>query len=247
MPRQMIDVFASTRAQEWGSQPGFVVGLKNAVDDEPAEIALYGIIGDPWEESDAKSVSRFLRENKGKAVNVRINSPGGLAYDGITIHNALIAHNGPVVTTIEGMAGSAASIVAMAGNPVRIYENAQLFIHRALMMAIGNVDVMDEAREWLRKTDEALARTYKAKTGRSMEKIVSWMRGKVDGTVFTAREALAEKFVDEIVQLKNSEKATASGEWKNQLRAEGGKRLKGMEAARAERIRSRRELFSPAE
>ena len=246
---QLIDLFLSTKAQQAASLPDFRVGVKNATDDEPAEIVLYGEIGNPWEAMDAKSVSNFLRHNKGKAVNVRINSPGGLAFDGITIHNALAAHDAKVTTIIEGMAGSAASIVAMAGTPVQMYENAQLFIHRASVIAVGNVDVMAEAQDWLKKIDDALARTYKAKTGRGIEKINAWMRGKVDGTIFSAKEAQGEKFVDEVVALKPGEKRSrASAAFDaTVLRREGERRLRSMEVARAQRLRERRDLFVPAE
>lgn len=177
----------------------------NAKDGE-AEIAIYGIIGDPFDGSDANTLGRFLRENRKRAINVRINSPGGLAFDGITIHNALVQHEGKVTTTIEGQAGSAASIIAVAGSPARIYENANFFIHRASLMVAGNADVFREALDWLTQLDEAIARTYKAKTGKSMDKIMQQMEGAGgDGTPFSARDAVSHKYVDEIVPLKRAE------------------------------------------
>lgn len=199
---ELINLNLSAEAQAAASSQSFRVGVKNASGDQPAEIALYGEIGDPWQACDARSVGQFLRDNKKMPVCVRINSPGGLAYDGITIHNALLAHDGPVTTMIEGMAGSAASIIAMAGQPVQIYENAQFFIHRAAVIAVGNRDMMAEAQNWLDKIDEAICRTYKGKTGAAYDKIMAMMIGKVDGTVFTAREAVAAKFCDEVISLK---------------------------------------------
>lgn len=247
--RQFIEIMLSAEAQKAASSDSFRLGLKNAKGDEPAEIALYGEIGDPWQASDARSVGAFLRENKGRAVNVRINSPGGLAYDGITIHNALLQHDGPVTTVIEGMAGSAASIIAMAGQPVKIFENAQLFIHRASVIAIGNRDMMAEAIDWLDKIDEAIARTYKAKTGKALEKINNLMRGKVDGTMFSAREAVSEKFCDEVVSLKkDGEKNELETIYRaDDLRGEAENRLHFVEAARASRLRERAEMFMPME
>lgn len=261
--RSLIDINLSAEAQKAGTSDSFKVGVKNAKDDEAAEIVLYGEIGNPWEAADARSVGEFLRGNRGKDVNVRINSMGGLAYDGITIHNALLAHDGKVTTIVEGMAGSAASIIAMAGDPVQMYENAHLFIHRALLIAIGNRDSMEEAMTWLDKVDDAIARTYKAKTGKALDKIHELMRGKVDGTMFTAREAVAMKFADQIVSLKDgtakaslsdtmqelrdSASKTAATLAELNLRPEAESRLRFVESARAERIRSRRELFVPAE
>lgn len=222
------------------SSESFRVGVRNSKDDDPAEIALYGTIGDPWEASDARSVGAFLRANKGKGVNVRINSMGGLAFDGITIHNALLAHDGPVTTIIEGVAGSAASVIAMAGSPVQIYENAQLFIHRASLIAIGNRDTMAEAIDWLDKLDDGIARTYKAKTGKTLDKLLAMMKGKVDGTTMTAREAVDMKFCDALISLKTG----AAKNDGSDFRTEAERRLLSIDAARAERIRSRRELFS---
>ncbi len=249
MSKQLIEVFLSATAQEAASSSSFRVGVRNATSDQPAEIVLYGEIGNPWTATDARGVGQFLRDNKGKAVNVRINSPGGLAYDGITIHNALLKHDGKVTTIIEGMAGSAASIIAMAGNPVTMYDNASLFIHRASVVAIGNVDVMAEAQVWLGKIDEAIVRTYKAKTGKAADKIRELMKGKVDGTVFTAQEALDGKWIDEIVNLKKGSKATAMATFSAtvDLKKEAQQRFHNLEVMRAERLRSRRDMFSPAE
>jgi len=240
--RQLIEIQLSAEAQKAASSQSFRVGIKNATNDDPAEIEIYGEIGDQFEGCDARSISAFLRSNRGKAVNVRLNSPGGLAYDGITIHNALLAHDGPVKCIIDGMAGSAASVIAMAGQPLQMYENAQLFIHRASVIAIGNVDMMDEAKNWLSKIDDAIARTYKAKTGKAYDKIMSLMKGKTDGTVFTAREAKDAGFIDEILSLKNGNPIAMGAA---DLRSEAEQRLSYVESAKLQRIRSRRELFAP--
>jgi ATP-dependent protease ClpP protease subunit len=181
-----------------------LIGAKNAAGKEPAEIVLYGEVGNPYENMDAASVGSFLRANKGAPVVVRINSFGGSAYDGITIRNALANHDGKTTSIIEGIAGSAASIIAIGAQRVKMLENASYFIHRASVGAVGNEDMMLEAAQWLRQLDDAIARTYKAKTGKAMEKIREWMRGRVDGTNFSAAEALAEKFIDEVLPLKAS-------------------------------------------
>ena len=241
--RQLIEINLSVEGQKAASSESFRVGVKNAAPGEPAEIEVYGQIGDPFEACDARSITAFLRANKGNAINVRINSPGGLAYDGITIHNALLAHDGPVTCVIDGMAGSAASVIAMAGMPLKMYENAQLFVHRASVIAIGNVDMMAEASDWLNKIDDAIARTYKAKTGKAMDKIMSIMKGKVDGTVFTAREAMAAGFVDEVLSLKNGKPSAIAPDFRDEAES----RLQHVEASRLQRIRSRRELFAPLE
>lgn len=202
---EMIECFISAEARAANAAAAkapLLIGAKNATDKEPAEIVLYGEVGNPYDNMDAASVGSFLRSNRGAPVVVRINSFGGSAYDGITIRNALAQHDGKTTSIIEGIAGSAASIIAIGAQRVKMLENASYFIHRASVLAAGNTDVMQEAATWLAQLDEAIARTYKAKTGRSMEKIRDWMRGRVDGTNFSASEALAEKFIDEVVPLK---------------------------------------------
>ena len=240
--RAVVSASSPADALNAANGEAFSVGVRNATPNEPAEIAIYGEIGDIWTASDANSVCQFLRANKGKAINVRINSPGGLAYDGITIHNALLNHDGPVTTTIEGLAGSAASIIAMAGQPAAIYENAQLFIHRAALVAIGNRDAMDEAMRWLDAIDEAIARTYKAKTGKALDKILEMMKGKVDGTVFSARDAVSEKFCNVVLSLKKNNGSNQAPSVSNKV----CQPIKSVELARAIRMRSRNELFVPA-
>lgn len=203
--RELIECILSAEAKAANAAAAkapLVIGAKNATESEPAELVLYGEVGNPYENMDASSVGRFLRENKGRPVVVRINSFGGSAYDGITIRNALAQHDGKTTSIIEGIAGSAASVIAVGAQRVKMLENASYFIHRASVLAYGNVDVMRDAAVWLDQLDEAIARTYKAKTGRALEKIREWMRGKVDGTNFSAAEALAERFIDEIVPLK---------------------------------------------
>lgn len=249
--RSPIECFLTAKAQEMTSSPSFRVGVKNAQGDGPAEIILYGEIGNPYTAMDARSVGNFLRANRGKPVNVRINSPGGLAFDGITIHNALLDHDGQVTTIIDGQAGSSASIIAMAGNPVLIKENASIYIHRAMVIVAGNRDVTDEATKFLDKIDDAIARTYRAKTGMALEKLKVLMKGtNLDGTLFSAQEALDGKWVDQVIKLKRGEKAESNAEPRLDSRIywnEAERRMGQLEVARAERIRSRRELFSPAE
>lgn len=180
------------------------IGAKNATKNEPAELVMYGEVGDPYQNMDAGSVGHFLRENKGSPVVLRINSFGGSAYDGITIRNALAMHDGPTTAIVEGIAGSAASIIAVGAQRVKMLDNASFFIHRASVLAAGNADVLEEAGKWLAQLDESIAKTYRAKTGQSLDKIRAWMKGKVDGTNFSAQEAMAAKFIDEIVPLKAS-------------------------------------------
>ena len=128
----------------------------------------------------------------------------------MTIHNALVSHDAQVTTVVEGVAASAASIIAMAGKPAKIFENATMMIHRAQGGGFGNVGVMLEMADILKKIDESLAQTYVAKTGKTMAQVLKLMDGVIDGTWLTAKEAKAQGFSDEIVKINNQKPASAS-------------------------------------
>lgn len=202
---EFIECLLSAEARDANAAAAKVplfIGAKNATDKEPAELVLYGEVGNPYEQMDAGSVGRFLRANKGAPVTIRINSYGGSAYDGLTIRNALAQHDGKTTSIIEGIAGSAASIIAIGAQRVKMFENATYFIHEASVLVAGNKRMTREATSWLEKLDEAIARTYKAKTGKPIDKLLKLMQGEMDGTNFSAAEALAEKFIDEVLPLK---------------------------------------------
>lgn len=154
--------------------------------------------------STAREVAGMLAENRGKPVNVRINSPGGLVFDGLGIFNALALHDAPVTTTVEGIAASAAAIIAMAGKPLRMLENSSLYVHRAMGLGFGNRDVMADLVETLDKIDEALINTVASRRGLQRRDVRSLMVGKVDGTILTAAEAKRAGLADEVVSLSKS-------------------------------------------
>ncbi len=186
----------------------FKVYPKNAKGDEPAELLVYDVVGKDWDGSGigAKDVAGFLAENRGKPINVRINSPGGLVYDGLTIYNSLIAHDAPVTATIEGIAASIASIIAMGAEKVRMSAVASMMVHRAMGVCIGNVSDMTDCGDWLNTIDNQLAAVYAAKTGRKVDTMKKYMVGAVDGTLFSAESALEAKLIDEIIPVRGEKK-----------------------------------------
>jgi len=188
----------------------FRVAVENKADGS-LELLVMGIVGDPSEGLASRQVAELLAKNPEKPVRVRINSPGGLAYDGITIHNALVRHKGQVTVEIEGMAGSAAAVIAMAGRPVRIWENASLYIHRAQGIAVGNRVVMEDLAGLLDRVDQGLGQTFAAKSGQPLGKIMDLLTGKVDGTMLTPAEALDLRLVDEIVPIKAEGQGAGAG------------------------------------
>lgn len=161
---------------------------------EVTEIALYDEIG-AWGVT-AKDF-RALLPGKG-GVRVRVHSPGGDVFDGIAIHNDLRDHDGRVEIEIPGLAASAASIVAMAGDTIRMAPGAFLMIHNAWGLVVGDRRDMERVAGVLGQIDEALADTYVARTGKPKAEIVGLMD---EETWLDGEAAVASGFADEVVEM----------------------------------------------
>lgn len=192
-------------------ESGFRVAC-NLMEDESAELLIFDQIGEGFfsEGVSASAVVSFLAENRGRTVRARINSFGGSAYDGMVIYNALATHDAEVVTVIEGIAYSAASYIALASDRVEMFKNADIGIHRASIMAWGNRHEMEATRDWLDKIDDHIVDMYQDKTGQDRDKIVGWLDGVSDGTVFSAKEAVDLGFADVLLDPKKGKGSSSS-------------------------------------
>jgi len=146
----------------------------------------------------AKEGVDFLAANPGDVV-VRINSPGGCVFEGLALYNALKQHDGNVRVLIDGLAASAASFIAMAGDTVEMHEGSFMMIHRAFGMGIGNSEDFDELAGMLRKIDASIVKTYANKTGIENAVINKFMS---DETWFDSDEAEEKRFVDKVIKMK---------------------------------------------
>ena len=171
------------------------------------ELLIYDYI-DPWGVTAEAVVAELAALDRTAAIRVRINSGGGDLFDGVAIYNALAAHPGEVVSQVDGLAASAASLVALAGDEVEIATNAFFMIHHPWTFAIGNAEELRAEADLLDKLSHgALVSVYVAFTGQSEEQVRTWM---AEETWFTADEALESGFATRIVDLK--EEAAAEGE-----------------------------------
>jgi len=109
-----------------------------------ADVFIYGDIGSSWDE-ESVTAAKFVRDLQNvdaTTINVRINSFGGAVSDALAIYNALNRHPATVNSFVDGVAISAASLIAMAGKTVTMAENAVMMIHGPSAMAAGNVNTM---------------------------------------------------------------------------------------------------------
>lgn len=146
-------------------------------------IDLYDEIG--YWGTDARSFRAKLQDATGD-ITLRINSPGGDVFDGIAIYNDLLAYDGKVKVEVVGLAASIASIIAMAGDEIVIADNAMFMIHNAWTYGVGNRHNFADLGATLTKIDDALARTYAARTTTGIRAIKQMMD---DETWLTAKEA----------------------------------------------------------
>ena len=143
--------------------------VRSAAEDAEGEttISVLDVIGETWfgEGVSSKRVAAALRAIGDRDVTVIINSPGGDYFEGLAIYNMLREHPAEVTVKILGMAASAASVIAMAGDRVEIARAGFLMIHNCWVMAAGDRHALTDVAEWLLPFDEAAIDIYNARTG----------------------------------------------------------------------------------
>jgi len=151
-----------------------------------AEVLIYDEIG-----AYGVSAKGFLAElgalPEGTPIDLRLNSPGGSVFDAVAIYNALTRHTGTITVWIDGIAASAASYVAMAGDEIVMPENAFLMIHDPSGIVMGTAADMREMAATMDKIAGSMVRGYAARSGRSEDEIATLMSAE---TWFDAKDAL---------------------------------------------------------
>lgn len=181
-----------------------------ALSSDVTEINLYDEIG-MWGVT-AKAFREALNSVTTPTIKLNINSPGGDVFDGIAIFSDLIDHSATVDVRVTGLAASAASLIAMAGDTVTIAEHAFFMIHNAWTFSIGNKAQLEKDAQVLAKIDEQLADRYAQRTGQDLGDIVDMMDAE---TWLNADEAVELGFADDMSDSDDGEKARASFDLSN--------------------------------
>lgn len=184
----LLDVpTAPPHGREW-----FAMVAKDGV----AEIHIFDFI-------DAFGVNgrTFLKDLRAlgdvRQINVHVNSPGGDVFEGNTIYNLLKAHKAKVTVYVDGLAASIASVIAMAGDKIVMPKNAMMMIHDPWSVTVGNSADMRKMADVLDKISNTLVAAYQTKSGLNADEIKTIM---ADETWFTAEEAVAMGFADEVAE-----------------------------------------------
>lgn len=167
--------------------------IRNSAGDR-ALVELYDVIGE-WGIS-AREFVRDLRGITAPVIDLRINSPGGMIYDGFTIYNALRDHPARVEATVDGLAASAASWILQAAEHRVMNRHSELMIHDGLALTIGNeADHLETATQLGRLSDN-IASIYAARAGGDPADWRDLMRAE---TWYTAEQAADAGLADEAI------------------------------------------------
>jgi ATP-dependent protease ClpP protease subunit len=176
-----------------------------------AELLIYGDIGESfWGESmTAREVAKQIQDLEVDALNVRINSYGGSVSDGIAIYNALRRHPAEIAVSVDGVAVSIASLIAMAGDTVEMGVNTLMMIHAPWGGIIGNAAEMRDMADVLDKYAEAMVGSYARKSGQDAEDLMALLTDGEDHW-YTAQEAMDQGFADAVVEADSAALETAA-------------------------------------
>ena len=168
--------------------------LKKAEADKPGELSIFDDIG-----AYGVSAKNFLNDLRGieaDTVNLEINSPGGDLFAGLAIYNGLRASGKKINVKVLGLAASAASLVAMAGDTIEMPENTFMMVHKALTGTVANADGLREMAELLDKLDRGIVATYAKRTGKPEGEIAALLNAE---TWMTAQEAVDAGFATAVI------------------------------------------------
>ena len=130
------------------------------------EILIYSDIGENWMGDGITAMSiKSQVEGVTGDLTIRINSGGGDVFDGFAIYNILNQYEGKKTVYVDGLAASAASVIAMAGDEIIMADNALLMIHDPWTLALGSADEMRNTADLLDKIKWSIVTTYRTKTG----------------------------------------------------------------------------------
>lgn len=204
----------------WGEE---AAGIRPAaLESGDNVITMFDIIGeDYWSGGGvtAKKVAAQLRAIGDRPVEVQINSPGGDMFEGIATYNVLREHSQPITVKVMGMAASAASIIAMAGDTIEIGAASFVMIHNCWVVAVGNRHDMRETADWLEPFDQAMVDLYAHRTGQDAKTVAKWMDAE---TFMSGSQAIERGFADALLaadQVATNDATKAQDRDVNQIRA----------------------------
>jgi ATP-dependent Clp protease protease subunit len=171
--------------------------------DGVLELNMLDVIGEDWWTGGGITSNRVkaaLDSNKeAKTIKVLMNSPGGDVFEGLAIQSLLKRTGARIEFEIIGLAASAATVIMMSGDDIKIHEGAMCMVHEAWTWNVGNKRDMRQVADFLDKIDGSIRDIYARRTGRAAEDITRLVEAE---TWMTAHEAVSEKFATAVIEAK---------------------------------------------
>lgn len=205
--RQLPEIKAFQHTDLLQSEPpeevlaDFNAGIRAAKDDGDNVISIYGVIGrDPFADIDnsERRINAALKTIGARDVVVNINSPGGNYLSGLAIYNLLRMHPARITVNVLAIAGSAASVIAMAGDDVAMADGSFIMVHKAsaALLSVNEYEARDLA-DLLADVDGSMAEVYAARSGVPKDEALGWMaKGRGKGSMFAASAAIDRGLAD---------------------------------------------------
>lgn len=185
-------------------------------DTNSSMLTIYGDIGESWwnESTSALDVERELKNITSDTITVKLNSGGGDVFDGIAIYNQLKNHSAEIIVQVDGLAASAASLIAMAADTLIMNTGSMMMIHEASTVAWGTKADIKKTLNALEGIDKSIADIYMTRFKGERSEIVTLIENE---TWFTSNEAMDVGLADEVNEVK--EETVDPEEYKNSILA----------------------------
>jgi len=180
------------------------------------DITIYGDIGESWwsDSTSAVDIERTLKATSANLININLNSPGGDVFDGIAIYNQLKNHPAKIIINVDGLAASAASIIAMAADELIMNTGSMLMIHEAFTWTLGTKLDIRKTLNALEGIDKSLADIYMTRYQGKRSEIETMIANE---TWFTANEAVEIGLAHKVNEHVENNEVVDPEEFKNNV------------------------------
>ncbi|MEB9880150.1 Clp protease ClpP [Bacillus cereus] len=192
---------------------------------------MHGTVGAGWwGDINAKKTREMFDNIDADEIELHIHSGGGDAFEGIAICNYLRSHKAKVTAYVDGLAASAASLIAMGADKIIMPSNTTMMVHRASTYAYGNADSLEKQAKMLRDVDDALIQTYRNRFNGEFHELEALLDNETYMTAETAKSyGFVDEISDEIESVDNEDPVIEEPEEEAPIENEGDKRIQNAE------------------